>query len=134
MFKIKKKDDSNFITYKVDEFDDDGKWLYSNEYETQINDISIINNILERLGLNKLITIHNKKRTYKYQDYEIVLENVKDLGHFLEVEFCTNKDIDVKAKKREIQNFIDSLSLNLSKELNIGKPEMMIKKLNIKID
>ena len=132
--RLRKKDDTNFITYKIDEFDADGKWLYSNEYETQINDISVVNNILERLGLKKLITIHNKKRTYKYQEYEIVLETVKDLGYFLEVEFCNNKDIDVKEKKLEIQNFIDSLSLNISQELNIGKPEMMINKLNIKID
>ena len=130
--RLRKKDDTNFITYKIDEFDDDGKWLYSNEYETQINDISVVNNILERLGLKKLITIHNKKRTYKYQEYEIVLETVKDLGYFLEVEFCTNKDIDVKDKKQEIQKFIDSLSLNISQELNIGKPEMMINKLNVK--
>ena len=34
----------------------------------------------------------------------------------------------------EIQKFIDSLSLKISQELNIGKPEMMINKLNVKID
>ena len=56
------------------------------------------------------------------------------MGYFLEVEFCTNKDIDVKEKKQEIQKFIDSLSLKISQELNIGKPEMMINKLNVKID
>ena len=91
-------------------------------------------NILEKIGLKELITIHNKKRTYKYKEYEIVLETVKDLGYFIEVEFCTDKDIDIKKKKEEIQNFIDSLCLDVSKELNIGKPEMMLNKLNIKVN
>ena len=70
----------------------------------------------------------------KYNDYEIVFETVKDLGYFIEVEYCTNQDIDIKAKKEEIENFINSLGLNVSEELNIGKPEMMINKFNIKID
>lgn len=132
--RLRKKDNVNFITYKTDEYDKDGKWLYSNEYETKISNIDNAMNILEKLGLKELITIHNKKRTYKYQEYEIVLEIVKDLGYFLEVEFCTDKDIDIKKKKEEIQNFIDSLCIDVSEELNIGKPEMMLNKLNKKID
>lgn len=93
----------------------------------------MINKIFDRLGFLELLTIHNSKRTYKYNDYEIVFETVKDLGYFIEVEYCTNEDIDVKNKKKEIQEFINSLGLNVSSELNIGKPEMMIKKYNIKI-
>ena len=46
MLKIKKTDNNNFITYKTDEFDKNGRWLYSNEYETKIDDLSITMNIL----------------------------------------------------------------------------------------
>ena len=45
--------------------------------------------------------------------------------------YCTNEDVDVKEVKKDIQNFIDSLELNVSEELNMGKPEMMIRKHNI---
>ena len=76
----------------------------------------------------------NEKDTYKYNDYEIVIENVKDLGIFMEVEYCTDEDIDVKKVKSEIQNFIDNLDIDVSKELNIGKPEMYINRHNISID
>ena len=57
-----------------------------------------------------------------------------NLGIFMEVEYCTNEDVDVKLIKKEIQNFIDSLELNVSEELNMGKPEMYMKKHNIHID
>ena len=94
----------------------------------------MLNNIINKLGLKELLTIQNSKRTYVNDKYEIVLETVKDLGYFLEVEYCTNEDVDVKEVKKEIQKFIDSLELNVSEELNMGKPEMMIRKNNIVIE
>lgn len=132
--RVRTKDNVNSVTYKIDRFDENGKWLYSDEYETIVADIFMITKIFNQLGLRELLTIHNSKRTYKYNEYEIVFETVKDLGCFMEVEYCTNDNIDIKIKKQEIQKFIDSLGLNVSEELNIGKPEMMIKKFNIKID
>jgi predicted adenylyl cyclase CyaB len=131
--RLRSKNDNYFITYKDDVFED-GKWLYSNEYETKVESIDIIKEIFEKLGLVKFIKIENKKETYTYDNYEIVIEDVKDLGIFMEVEYCTNEDVDVKLIKKEIQNFIDGLGLNVSEELNMGKPEMYMKKNNIYID
>ena len=130
--RLRSKNDKCSITYKDDVFDGD-KWLYSNEYETDINDIFVMREIFNKLGLIKFIEINNLKETYKYNDYEIVIEDVKDLGLFMEVEYCTDDDVDIKKIKNEIQLFIDSLELNVSEELNIGKPEMYMKKHNINI-
>lgn len=94
----------------------------------------MIKEIFNKLGLVRFIEINNKKETYTYNNYEIVIEEVKDLGIFMEVEYCTNEDVDVKLIKKEIQNFIDSLELNVSEELNMGKPEMYMKKHNIHIN
>ena len=125
--------DTFSITYKDDVFNGN-KWLYSNEYETEVNDVMVIREIFSKLGLVKFIEIDNTKEAYKYNDYEIVLENVKDLGIFMEVEYCTNDDVDVKDIKKDIQTFIDNLDINVSEELNMGKPEMYMKKHHIKID
>lgn len=131
--RIRSKNNEYSITYKDDVFDN-GKWLYSNEYETKIENIDMLREIFDRLGLVKFIEIDNEKETYVYNDYEIVIENVKDLGIFMEVEYCTCLDVDVKKVKKQIQDFIDNLNLNVSEELNMGKPEMYLKKHNIHID
>lgn len=131
--RLRAKDDEYFITYKDDVFEN-GKWLYSDEYETKIENISMLREIFKRLGLIRFIEIDNCKDTYIFNDYEIVIENVKDLGIFMEVEYCTEDDVDVKKVKDEIQSFINSLGLNVSEELNVGKPELYMKKHNIKID
>lgn len=130
--RLRTVNDKYSITYKDDVFDN-GKWLYSNEYETNIESIEILREIFTKLGLKKFIEIDNLKEAYKYNDYEIVLENVRDLGLFMEVEYCTTDDVDVKQIKSEIQTFIDKLNIKVSKELNIGKPEMYLKKHNIKL-
>ena len=77
--------------------------------------------------------IDNKKETYTYEEYEIVLEIVKDLGIFMEVEYCTNEDVDVKKEKTKVWNIIKSLGINVAEELSMGKPEMYLRKYNIVI-
>ena len=131
--RLRSVNDKYSITYKDDVFDS-GKWLYSNEYETEIKNIETMKEIFNRLGLKKFIEIDNKKETYEFEEYEIVIEDVKDLGLFMEVEYCTKDDVDVKKVKEEIQKYIDSLNINVSEELNMGKPEMYMRKNNIKID
>ncbi len=130
--RLRTKNDEYSITYKDDIFNNDN-WLYSNEYKTKIESMTMIKNIFDRLGLVKFIEINNEKETYTFADYEIVIENVKDLGLFLEVEYCTAEDIDVDLTKKQIQKFIDNLKINVSKELNMGKPEMFMKRHNIEI-
>ena len=129
--RLRTKGNQSFITYKVDHFDDNAIWLYSDEYETEVKDLKQVQSIIELLGLKKLLTIDNKKTIYKTDIYEIALEEVKDLGNFMEVEFCTNEDVDIISVKNEINKFIDNLNIKVSEELNMGKPEMMLKKMGV---
>lgn len=126
--RIRTKGDKSYITYKVDHFDDNNIWLYSDEYETEVKDLIQIKNIINLLGLKELLVIDNNKTIYKTEKYEIALEEVENLGNFMEVEYCTNDDVDVITIKREIQDFIDGLGFEVSGELNMGKPEMMLRK------
>ncbi len=132
--RLREKDNQNFITYKVDHFDQNGKWTYSDELECNVESINILEKILFSLGLKELITIENKKYTYTVDDkYEIVVEDVKDLGVFLEVEAKLKEDIqdnEVMKVKQQIQDFIDSMGIKVTPDLNIGKPEMMLRKKN----
>ena len=66
--RLRSQNDNYFLTYQDDVFED-GKWLYSNEYETKVESIDIIKEIFEKLGLVKFIKIENKKETYTYDNY-----------------------------------------------------------------
>ena len=125
--RLRKKDKQYFLTYKIDHFNNN-IWSYSDEYEVEISDLEIGKKILEKLGLNILVKIENQKHTFLTNKYEIVFEDVKDLGLFLEVERLSVDDNEnIADVKKEIRNFIKSLDIKIEEELNAGKPELMLR-------
>lgn len=130
--RIRKKNNVCYITYKEDYYD--GLiWSHSDEYEITCDDILIARKIFEKIGLKQLITIDNTKHVYQIGSYELILEEVKDLGNFLEVEYKSdiNKE-NISEIKESVRAFILQLGLEIGSELNSGKPELMLAKREYK--
>jgi adenylate cyclase class 2 len=128
-FRIREKDGKSSIAYKVDHFNGD-EWSHSDEYETGIENPEIMTKIVEKLGLVELIRIDNEKHIFLTSDYEIVLEDVKGLGLFMEVENLKEvSDDKVSETKEEIRDFLNSLNIEFGEEQNAGKPELMLRKI-----
>ncbi|MDQ6985354.1 MAG: class IV adenylate cyclase [Candidatus Dojkabacteria bacterium] len=122
-------DNLSKLTYKLDKFDEEGKWLYSDEIELKVSSSEDMKHILNHLGLEVLIIIDNSKTYFKHPEYEIVLEEVKNLGLFLEVELLNDiSEDEAILKKKEIYKFIDSLGFKDFEEMDAGKPELILKK------
>lgn len=127
-YRLRMKDGKASIAYKVDHFDGD-EWSHSDEHETSIDDFQTALEINRHLGFEELVRIDNKKYTFVTEDYEIVLEDVKDLGLFMEVEKLKEvSDEKVAETKEEIRAFLKSLDIEFGPEQNAGKPELMLKK------
>lgn len=80
----------------------------------------------------KQVVINNKRKVYKHDEYEILFEEVENLGLFIEVEIMVSDDtVDVMEIKEKIRQFISSLGLTNVRELDLGKNQLMLrKKLN----
>src|SRR3989339_1677024 len=83
-FRLRQKDKHCYMTFKKDVFGKNDKWSHSEEHEIEISDLRTAENIIEHLGLKTLVEIDNLKWTYLTNNLEIVFEEVKDLGLFLE--------------------------------------------------
>lgn len=129
-FRLRKKDCRYYLTYKVDKFDNNGKWLYSDENESELSNGEEVKKIIHNLGLKELVIVDMLKEYYENDNFNIAIEYVKDLGAFLEVESKkkVNTLNEIKKEKCEIQKFISSLDLNVTSDVGIGKPEMLLKK------
>lgn len=128
--RIRRKNEKYFVAYKLDHYEN-GIWIYSDEHETEFTNFDALNNVFKLLGLELLVTINNIKYTYETDKFEIVLEDVKELGYFLEVEYMSNEEIeDVKSIKNLILEFVKSLNIVIGNELNSGKPELLLLKQN----
>jgi len=128
-FRLRKKGEKQLLAYKIDHFDEKGIWTYSDEHEVEVSSFEEALKIVEHLGLKPLITIENEKHTFITDKYEIVLEDVKNLGLFMEVEnLDTDDERPVDVIKKEIWDFINNLGIKTSEECIYGKPELMLKK------
>lgn len=128
-FRLRQKGQNNYITHKKDIFDEKDTWLYSDEEETKVENFEIAKNIIDNLGFKELVKIKILKYIFSYKNYEIIFEQVDNLGLFLEVELQgEEKETDVARIKEEIMTFIKSLQLNVGDELNAGKPELMLRR------
>lgn len=128
-FRLRLKDGKASVAYKQDHFDSNLQWTHSDEHETEIGDFNTALEINRHLGLKELVRIDNTKHIYLTEDYEIVIEDVKDLGIFMEVEKLAQvPDEKVQEIKQEIREFIKSLEIEVGEELNAGKPELMLRK------
>lgn len=134
--RLRQKDKDNvYLTHKQDIFDEKGTWLYSDEVEVKIQDRENFLLILKSLHFKELITIRNVRRFYEAKNYEIVLDDIADLGLFVEVEYKSTSDIvegEVSGIQQKVRNLILDLALVVGEELNAGKPELMLKKLQTK--
>ncbi len=126
--RLRKSSDTVFLTYKKDHFDKTGKWLYSDEEETEVSDFDNMLLILKNLGYAEIARLENERMVYTTDKYEIVLEDVKNLGLFMEVEILTEENVDIPKIKDEMTRFLKELGLNVSDELNQGKLELLMKK------
>lgn len=127
-FRLRLKGGRAFLTYKIDKFRGD-EWLYSDEHETEVGDHATARAIIRHLGLRELVTVKMTKTIFHTEDYEIALEQVSGLGNFLEVESRrTVPASKADAEKERIRRFAEGLGLNLGKETNAGKPELLLAK------
>ncbi|MFH1072827.1 MAG: class IV adenylate cyclase [Nanoarchaeota archaeon] len=127
--RIRTAEGKHYVAHKVDHFTQKHTWLYSDEFETEIMDVIAMQKILASLGYKRLVEIQNRKHVFLTKKYELVLEEVKDLGLFLEVEQINAKPReDVIRVRADIWKFVRALNINVSPELHVGKPELMLKK------
>lgn len=118
------------LTYKIDRFRGN-EWLYADEHEVAVSDAKAMRSIIQHLGLKPMVIVDNTRRYYRHGHFEIVLEDVKGLGLFLEVEDKRKlKRAQADKAKRDIRSFLASLPIRLGKEENAGKPELMLRKHN----
>jgi len=125
------------ITHKIDQYDEQGLWLYSDEIEFEIGDELKAQELFKALGLKKHTSLYINTLFFIASDFEIALQRVKDLGIYLEVEYKKSDGIssdgDIRNVKKEIQKFIDLLPIKTSPEINAGKLKLALDKAKKKL-
>jgi len=79
------------------------------EHEVEVSDIKTLEKILSDLKCKKMAVVEKKREAYHCQNMEIVLDEVKGLGKFMEVEII---GIDSGKNKKKIKDFYKKIGVS----------------------
>ena len=122
ILRIRKSNNEYLFTLKRDITDE----LDCIEKEIKINDPDVMKEIIELLGYFEVIKVNKKRIRCKYKDYEICLDDVENLGFFVEIEKFS--DNDAESVRKELTDFLESLGIDLSGRVLQGYDTMLEQK------
>lgn len=85
-----------------------GDYDYAEEYETEIRNVEEFKKTLEFLDFKKVVTIEKQREYWMCGDIEVALDDVKDLGFFVEAEAKGDFKDSAEAKKA-CMDFLEGL-------------------------
>lgn len=125
--RIRESSGTTSVNYKNWHQDQKGEHLYCNEFETRVAKADQIKKIFNVLGMNPIITVCKVRKTWAYQNYEISIDDVRQLGCFIEIEYC-GTDSSQEATKiiREMIGFLKHLNCGKITRNNKGYPFQLL--------
>lgn len=100
-FRVRFEGEKSEICYKHWHRDQrSGESIYADEIELGIDDGTKFLRILETLGFKQTALIEKERSIWRYQDFEFAIDQVKDLGNFVEIEYKGEIDDPMEAKQK----------------------------------
>lgn len=81
------------------------------EYETQVDNLEVFKHILHGLSFPLLGVIDKKRETFKLGEFSITLDEVKDIGNFIEIE-TDGEEVEIKAKKEACAEMLEKIGIS----------------------
>lgn len=125
--RVRFEGEKNNIGYHFCHFDDKGRLLKTDEYESKVENPEMVEEILNKIGIIKRVSVEKNRKTYKYNDYEIVVDEIKNLGWFMEIEAGEIKE-SIEKTKEECYNLLKKFNIDWEEAPNMGYPDMILKK------
>lgn len=126
-FRLRDSNGKFSVNYKKWHFDGEGRGLYADEYETKIDDIKMTRKIVEVLNFKPIVTVDKKRKVWRYKDYEICMDSVKNLGDFVEIEYYgARHHDDHKEIMEEMIKFLKDLGCGTLEINHSGYPALLL--------
>ncbi len=122
IFRIRKQGDRFILTMK---YKASSRSRDNHERETVIEDAEEVADMLERVGYSFGVRIRKTRKVAKYNNLEICLDEVDELGTFIEVEKLANDEADVEAIQAELWNILLELGIDPKDRIHKGYDTLM---------
>ncbi len=125
-FRLRSSGKDYSINYKNWHIDDKGRSIYCDEYETKIENLDTIKEMLKILNFKTITKVKKTRKTWNYKDYEINIDAVKNLGDFVEIEYIGKENVDPKEITNQMVDFLKNLGCGTIKRNYRGYPFQLL--------
>ncbi len=80
------------------------------EFSSPVSSIESGLNFLEKLDFERAFVVAKTRETYEYQEFEICLDEVEQLGLFIEIEHHSKEDNDKTQTLKECENLLNLIA------------------------
>ena len=91
---------------------------YCDEYESIVENIDAVKKIFEALDMKEVIVVEKYRKVWIYKEVEIAVDEVTDLGGFVELEVIKSFK-DGKEGKKYLREILDELEIKVARYLGI---------------
>ena len=100
------------------------------EFESDVDNAEILMHILKGIGMELLCIVDKDRSTFRKDNVLIVIDQVKDLGDFIEIEVDADNE---KEAEQIIYNIFSELEINTDEIISgKGYPDLLLEKGGIK--
>lgn len=124
--RIRFKEDGDFVCFKEVHNKNTDKHVYCSEIETKVEDGKKLLTLFHKLGYENKTIIDKKREKYLFEDFEIVIDDVKDLGKFVEIEVINKKYDDTEKEFHRLFDFLHNIDIKDFKEHKDGYVFMIL--------
>ncbi len=117
-----------YITYKNYHYSSNMKSNLCDEYESKIENIHQLKNILNILNFKPVITVNKIRDIWEFKDYEISRDSVELLGTFLEIEYKKEDNKKPEIIIKEMINFLNKIGVGKIERNYLGYPYLLLNK------
>lgn len=129
IFRIRKQSGKNILTMK---YKASSRSRDNHERETVIEDAEEMADMLERLGYTHGVRIRKHRQIAKHEGLELCIDEVDDLGTFVEVEKLAADDADVDAIQETLWQLLLELGVEQEDRVHKGYDTLMHEYLKTK--
>lgn len=102
--------------------------VYCDEYETEISSYEHLELILKAMNFKSLVVVDKHRKAYDFEDVEVSIDTVADLGGYIEIEYKGNNE-NIEEIRKHLFNILERISAKTGELDKKGYPyELLIKK------
>ncbi len=125
--RLRESDKGSSINYKHFYPENVKETDYCDEFESGISKVDTIKKIFRSLDIKEVVVVEKVRTTWMFEGVEIVIDNVKGLGVYIELE-ATSHFEDPKEGKKFLYEILEKLNAKVGGEDLRGNPFRLLEK------